>query len=308
MAGSFCSGNWLGCPSFRLMRAVTVSEMVGPPFLMGCLGSAAVRSSFIDDFGGSVKCRPELDELRSATLALVAYASAMCLVGCELDREVLSTSSSVFRRPSRLRIPDRPWEACSVQSSPATVPEPLCAEADLDPSARRDLHRALVEVRQAGSDRQQARALALAAFHFREDSVLDRVLEDLPLAELDASSAAELAMVYLARGAKRQDSRDLVRALDLAERAVRAEPSSAATWFNVAVLRRRLGLTSRAGQALAHSLRRETDEAWREESILFQAEIEGGGQTAYRRGTSSAAPRQRALSALGTMAAGGGPW
>ncbi len=168
------------------------------------------------------------------------------------------------------------WNACAVTDSTTLVVRTACV-TETAPGTRRArrLDQALERAREWITTDTSAAALhasALVDLRYRQGSpaALDRAVRSLERAlhqtPRDAALLNDLAVASIALAERDQQLRPMLRALDLAERAVSIDSTLRAAQFNRALVLERLQLRARARQAWAHYDSLETAASWKSEA------------------------------------------
>lgn len=213
-----------------------------------------------------------------------ACALAAALAGCgraagaatagEMRAELAALGAARTEAP-RLSIPTV-WRPCTARvPAGGTVARSTCAAtaAEALPSDRvLDLAARAAERVHAGVDADALHASALVDLLWGGEGgiSLERSLQSLQaaarLADRPAPALADLSAAYLVRAGRTQSPRDLLEAMEAAERALEAEPALPAARFNLALAAELLGLQDEAGRAWRAYLRVDSTSAWAREA------------------------------------------
>lgn len=166
------------------------------------------------------------------------------------------------------------FRECAVRLAPAAaVPRAECGGGRVSPPpAVLELSmQAAREVRE-GASPQALHAAALIDLVWSDTAglPLDRSISSLRTAarvsERPGAALADLAAAHLVRAGQRQSVRDLVEALEAAERALEAEPGNAAALFNRALALEWLGVDAQAARAWRAFLASDSTSEWAAEA------------------------------------------
>lgn len=165
--------------------------------------------------------------------------------------------------------------ACAVSETPGRlIPAAICPSRPLPGTALYKELRKIVNRLRKSSQRgpsEESEGAALAGLVLGDGgtsaSAAVEALEDAVARKPgDARLLSDLSAAYLVRSQQADDPRDLVRALDAAERARRAQPSLRAALFNFALSAERLHLPRMAQAAWTEYRDQETDPGWKAEA------------------------------------------
>lgn len=166
------------------------------------------------------------------------------------------------------------FRKCVARPSPvATVPRAECGGGPVSrPASVLDLSmRAAREVRESASP-QALHASALIDLVWSDTAgiPLDRSISSLQTAarvsDRPGAALADLAAAHLVRAGRTQNVRDLLEAIDVAERSLAAEPRNPAALFNLALALEWLGVDGQAQVAWRDFLATDSTSGWADEA------------------------------------------